>query len=71
MEPHEELLGADLVEHGIRRGGVGVSRALSALGNANSDIEAVNTTMGLNPGQYSCSLLSSTFLESKKQLTQN
>ncbi len=31
MSAHEELLGADFFEHGVRQSGVGVSRAVSVL----------------------------------------
>ena len=36
MTEHEELLGADYTEHNILHPGVGVSRALSALGERNT-----------------------------------
>lgn len=38
MSPHEELLGADLVEHGIRHQGLGLSRTVSAL-RRHSDVD--------------------------------
>ncbi|KAJ2938329.1 hypothetical protein O0L34_g13247 [Tuta absoluta] len=51
MEPYEELLGADLTEHRIRRGQVGVSRALSALRpyHRSGSIELVGG-IGVNTG---------------------
>lgn len=33
MEPHEELLGADFVEHLVRRRNAGISAALSVVGS--------------------------------------
>ncbi|XP_069364036.1 putative ammonium transporter 2 isoform X2 [Maniola hyperantus] len=51
MEPYEELLGADLTEHRIRHGQVGISRAVSALRpyQRSSSIERVGN-VGVNTG---------------------
>ncbi|XP_063631478.1 putative ammonium transporter 2 isoform X1 [Cydia splendana] len=51
MDPYEELLGADLTEHRIRHGQVGVSRAVSALRpyHRSSSIEDVGG-IGVNTG---------------------
>ncbi|XP_053621103.1 putative ammonium transporter 2 [Plodia interpunctella] len=51
MDPYEELLGADLTEHRIRHGQVGVSRAVSALRpfHRSHSIEGVDG-IGVNSG---------------------
>ncbi|CAH0717007.1 unnamed protein product, partial [Brenthis ino] len=51
MDPYEELLGADLTEHKIRHGQVGISRAVSALRpyHRSSSIEEVGN-VGVNTG---------------------
>ncbi|KAL4717870.1 hypothetical protein ACJJTC_005715 [Scirpophaga incertulas] len=51
MDPYEELIGADLTEHRIRHGQVGVSRAVSALRpfHRSHSIEEVGG-IGLNTG---------------------
>ncbi|XP_068622033.1 putative ammonium transporter 2 [Battus philenor] len=51
MDPYEELLGADLTEHKIRHGQVGVSRAVSALRpfHRSNSIEEVGG-IGINTG---------------------
>ncbi|KAL0859084.1 hypothetical protein ABMA27_010931 [Loxostege sticticalis] len=51
MDPYEELLGADLTEHKIRHGQVGVSRAVSALRpfHRSNSIEEVGG-IGVNTG---------------------
>ncbi|GBP89904.1 Putative ammonium transporter 3 [Eumeta japonica] len=51
MDPYEELLGADLTEHRIRHGQVGVSRAVSALRlyHRSGSVEDVGA-IGVNTG---------------------
>ncbi|XP_047513915.1 putative ammonium transporter 2 [Pieris napi] len=51
MDPYEELLGADLTEHRIRHGQVGVSRAVSALRpfHKSNSIEEIGG-IGVNTG---------------------
>jgi hypothetical protein len=54
MEAYNELLGADLTEHHIRHGQVGVSRAISALRpfySATADLESIQH-VGSNPGMH-------------------
>ncbi|KDR12066.1 Putative ammonium transporter 3, partial [Zootermopsis nevadensis] len=54
MDPYDELIGADLTEHHIRHGQVGVSRAISALRpfyHATADIEDIKN-VGSNPGKH-------------------
>ncbi|KAH0814991.1 hypothetical protein GEV33_007801 [Tenebrio molitor] len=50
MEVHAELLGADLTEHSVKHGNVGVSRAISVLGPVldPSDVQGLDN-VGTNP----------------------
>lgn len=52
MDANEELLGADLMEHRIRHGQIGISRALSALSPLHADIQEAKDVprVGVNPG---------------------
>lgn len=52
MEPNEELLGADLCEHNIRHGQIGVTRAISALFPAAIELQRFEKVpkIGINPG---------------------
>ncbi|KAK0175709.1 hypothetical protein PV327_009438 [Microctonus hyperodae] len=54
MNPQDELLGADLVEHRIKHTKIGVSRALSALRpfTGHADLQQV-IGVGINPGHES------------------
>lgn len=51
MDPNEELLGADLMEHRIRHSQIGLSRALSALQPLQIDLQQVAgiAPIGMNP----------------------
>ncbi|XP_033366334.1 putative ammonium transporter 3 [Bombus vosnesenskii] len=54
MSVHDELLGADLVEHRIRHPQVGISRAMSALRPASQKHELNSVhPVGINPGHDS------------------
>lgn len=52
MDPNEELLGADLMEHRIRHNQIGISRAISALAPLKLDLDDIVDCppIGLNPG---------------------
>ncbi|XP_001359892.2 putative ammonium transporter 2 [Drosophila persimilis] len=52
MDPHEELLGADLTEHRIRHSQIGLSRAISALAPIQVDLKNIAGVqpIGINPG---------------------
>lgn len=52
MDPNEELVGADLMEHRIRHSKIGISRAISALSplRVNLDEIADVPPIGMNPG---------------------
>ncbi|XP_058455520.1 putative ammonium transporter 2 isoform X1 [Malaya genurostris] len=56
MDPNEELLGADLMEHRIRHSQIGISRAISALAPLKIDLEDVidAPSVGRNPGHDQC-----------------
>lgn len=51
MDPNEELLGADLMEHRIRHSQIGLSRALSALQPLHVDLSQIAgiPPIGMNP----------------------
>ena len=54
MNVHDELLGADLVEHRIRHMQIGVSRAMSALRPISHEHELGSVhPVGINPGHNS------------------
>lgn len=52
MDPTDELMGADVMEHFIRHSQVGISRAVSALAPINHEVKGVNDMrgIGINPG---------------------
>lgn len=52
MDPNEELVGADLMEHRIRHSRIGISRAISALSPLKIDLREVAGVppIGMNPG---------------------
>lgn len=52
MDANEELLGADLMEHRIRHGQIGISRAISALSPLHAEIQEAKELprVGMNPG---------------------
>ncbi|XP_037045515.1 putative ammonium transporter 2 [Bradysia coprophila] len=52
MDPNEEILGADLMEHRIRHTQIGLSRAISALAPVSVDLKEVTgiNHIGVNPG---------------------
>lgn len=52
MDPNEEVLGADLMEHRIRHTQIGLSRAISALAPISVDLKEVTgiNHIGVNPG---------------------
>lgn len=51
MDPEEELLGADLMEHRIRHAQIGISRAISALAPLKVDLTEISgiPPIGMNP----------------------
>lgn len=54
MSVYEEVLGADLVEHGIRHSQIGISRAMSALRPFTMEKRLRNVPpVGMNPGHES------------------
>lgn len=52
MDPNEEILGADLMEHRIRHTQIGLSRAISALAPVSLDLKEITgiNHIGANPG---------------------
>lgn len=51
MDPNEELVGADLMEHRIKHSKIGISRAISALAPLKVDLHEVSDVppIGMNP----------------------
>lgn len=56
MDPNEEILGADLMEHRVMHTQIGISRALSALAPLTVDLKDVMglPPIGRNPGHEHC-----------------
>lgn len=52
MDPTEELVGADLMEHRVRHAKIGISRAISALSPLQVNLDEVSNVppIGMNPG---------------------
>lgn len=52
MDPNEEILGADLMEHRIRHSQIGLTRAISALAPVSVDLKEITgiNSIGKNPG---------------------
>lgn len=52
MDPNEELVGADLMEHRIRHSKIGISRAISALSPLRVNLDDIVNVppIGMNPG---------------------
>lgn len=52
MDPNEEILGADLMEHRIRHAQIGLSRAISAMAPVSVDLKEITGihSIGVNPG---------------------
>ncbi|XP_031622329.1 putative ammonium transporter 3 isoform X2 [Contarinia nasturtii] len=52
MDPNEELVGADLMEHRIRHSKIGISRAISALSPLRVNLDDISSVppIGMNPG---------------------
>lgn len=51
MDPNEELVGADLMEHRIKHSKIGISRAISALAPLKVDLREISDvpSIGMNP----------------------
>ena len=68
MDTYDELIGADLTEHHIRHGHVGVSRAISALRpfyHATDDIQDIQH-VGSNPGKQGTMTTGATLLKANQ-----
>ena len=50
MSEHEELLGADYMEHNVRHPGVGVTRAVSVLKRHEENVDLQLVPVGKNKG---------------------
>ena len=50
MSEHEELLGADYMEHNVRHPGVGVTRAVSVLKTHEENVDLQLVPVGKNKG---------------------
>ena len=63
MTEHEELLGADYMEHNIHHPGVGVTRAVSVLKDHKENVDLQLVPVGKNKGKtISCKKSKNVFL---------